>query len=583
MGGKTITTKIYMNSNSRLLPSLAACFAFSLTAWAAPVTTAFNYQGRLDRNGAVANGVFDLKFDLYSDEVGGTPVAPTREYMGRSVSGGLISVDVDFGGPEVFDGRAFWLEISARVQGATPYVLLPGRTSVRPTPYSIYALRAASVKDGGVTNISLAPGAVTAAKLAPGAVGLAQLNLPAPPQNDALLANNGGVLGWQIPQNIGPWGVTSGVGVYHFGKVGIGTTTPSHALTIASTSPSWTSNGWIGAVALPNASAIAWGANAGGQRFGMGHSNGGFSLFRTTSDPATTGSAATTDFMVTDTGNVGIGTITPANKLTVQTSGSGYGLEHTNGVVRMGTYVGGAGWFGTISNHPLYFLVNDGGSPSMSIATNGNVGVGTTSPAQKLDVAGNIKATVMILRADPVAPTNAAVICEDAGVTQFVPYNTATNKPLNIVVTDASVRALTIRGGADLAEPFAMSHQGVEPGTVVVIDAANPGKLKASTRAYDKKVAGIVSGANGIRPGISMIQEDKLEAGENVALSGRVYVKADTSAGSIEPGDLLTSSSTAGHAMKAADHDQAQGAIIGKAMTPLADGDGMVLVLVSLQ
>jgi hypothetical protein len=150
-------------------------------------------------------------------------------------------------------------------------------------------------------------------------------------------------------------------------------------------------------------------------------------------------------------------------------------------------------------------------------------------------------------------------------------------------VHDANVRALTIRGGADLAEPFAMSHDGVEPGTVVVIDEKNPGKLRRSTHAYDKKVAGIVSGANGIRPGISMIQEDMLEAGENVALSGRVCVKADTSAGAIEPGDLLTTSSTAGRAMKAADHDQAQGAILGKAMTSLNESEGMVLVLVTLQ
>ena len=286
-------------------------------------------------------------------------------------------------------------------------------------------------------------------------------------------------------------------------------------------------------------------------------------------------------------GNVGIGTNTPARKLTVVQSG--YGFEHTDGVIRLGTYAGaGGGWFGTQSNHPVYLEVN--GSPRMHIATNGNVNIGTPANSNsKLNVesdisaTGDVIATRLILRADPQGPLNAAVLCGDATVINFVPYNTATNKPLNIVVTDASVRALTIRGGADLAEPFAMSHSGVEPGTVVVIDAANPGKLKASTRAYDKKVAGIVSGANGIRPGISMIQEDKLEAGENVALSGRVYVKADASAGSIEPGDLLTTSSTAGRAMKAADHDQAQGAIIGKAMTPLADGDGMVLVLVSLQ
>jgi hypothetical protein len=148
---------------------------------------------------------------------------------------------------------------------------------------------------------------------------------------------------------------------------------------------------------------------------------------------------------------------------------------------------------------------------------------------------------------------------------------------------DASVRSLTIRGGADLAEPFAMSSKDIEPGSVVVIDEANPGKLKLSTTAYDSKVAGIVSGANGINPGISMIQEDKLEAGSNVALSGRVYVKAETSSGKIKPGDMLTTSAMPGHAMKVADRDQSQGAILGKAMTALDDSTGLVLVLVTLQ
>ena len=80
-----------------------------------------------------------------------------------------------------------------------------------------------------------------------------------------------------------------------------------------------------------------------------------------------------------------------------------------------------------------------------------------------------------------------------------------------------------------------------------------------------------------------MIQEDKLEAGENVALCGRVYVKVDDSAGTIAVGDLLTTSDKPGHAMRAADHDRAQGAIIGKAMTPVDSATGMVLVLVTLQ
>jgi hypothetical protein len=62
-----------------------------------------------------------------------------------------------------------------------------------------------------------------------------------------------------------------------------------------------------------------------------------------------------------------------------------------------------------------------------------------------------------------------------------------------------------------------------------------------------------------------------------------VYVKAETSAGSIHPGDMLTTSDTPGHAMKAADREQAQGAILGKAMTSLESGEGLVLVLVTLQ
>ena len=69
----------------------------------------------------------------------------------------------------------------------------------------------------------------------------------------------------------------------------------------------------------------------------------------------------------------------------------------------------------------------------------------------------------------------------------------------------------------------------------------------------------------------------------DVALTGRVYVLADASNGAIHPGDLLTTSRTPGHAMKVTDHTRGQGAILGKAMTGLSKGKGMVLVLVTLQ
>ena len=68
-----------------------------------------------------------------------------------------------------------------------------------------------------------------------------------------------------------------------------------------------------------------------------------------------------------------------------------------------------------------------------------------------------------------------------------------------------------------------------------------------------------------------------------VALTGRVFVWADASNGPIHPGDLLTTSANPGHAMKATNHTEAQGAILGKAMTILEEGEGLVLVLISLQ
>jgi hypothetical protein len=117
----------------------------------------------------------------------------------------------------------------------------------------------------------------------------------------------------------------------------------------------------------------------------------------------------------------------------------------------------------------------------------------------------------------------------------------------------------------------------------VVIDRQHPGELSLSSREYDSCVAGIVSGANGINPGIALHQQGMMDGDQNVALSGRVYVLADASGGAIAPGDLLTTSGTPGHAMKVTDHKRAQGAIIGKAMSGLAKGRGMVLVLVTLQ
>jgi hypothetical protein len=153
------------------------------------------------------------------------------------------------------------------------------------------------------------------------------------------------------------------------------------------------------------------------------------------------------------------------------------------------------------------------------------------------------------------------------------------------VESQASLRSLTIRGGGDLAEPFEITDaEMIEPGMVVAIDPEQPGHLRMADKAYDRTVAGIISGAGGINPGLVMKQTGTVADGAHpVALSGRVYCWADASYGAIEPGDMLTTSDTPGHAMKVTDHVQAQGAIIGKAMTELKAGKGLVLVLVTLQ
>lgn len=150
---------------------------------------------------------------------------------------------------------------------------------------------------------------------------------------------------------------------------------------------------------------------------------------------------------------------------------------------------------------------------------------------------------------------------------------------------DVSVKVLNITGGGDLAEPFGIeAKELIEPGMVVAINPDRPGQLRIADKAYDHRVAGIISGANGVNPGLTMKQEGTVADGSfPVSLTGRVYCWADASYSVIEPGDLLTTSDTFGHAMKVTDHAKAQGAVIGKAMSSLKEGKGLVLVLVSLQ
>jgi hypothetical protein len=310
-------------------------------------------------------------------------------------------------------------------------------------------------------------------------------------------------------------------------------------------------------------------------------------------------------------------------------------------------FAGGKGVFlegGSTSSAQVFAFNYDTFTP-LTLALNspgGSVGVGTSTPAGKFDVVGNtgvgIRSTI---KGSLFAPLNAAVVatgntgtgisgtsalgvyatsvddrgvmgvstnlwgvsgdCLSAGTYGILgtpneglyAYSPNAAKPAGHFVCPvggvalqadgiARVKTLQITGGADLAERF-VTQDAVEPGTVMAIDPGEPGRVRMASGAYSRTVAGVASGANALEAGV-VLSRDGSEVGTvALALTGRVWVKCDATRGPIRAGDLLTTADRAGYAMRVTDHDRAQGAVLGKAMSTLERGTGLVLVLVSLQ
>lgn len=135
---------------------------------------------------------------------------------------------------------------------------------------------------------------------------------------------------------------------------------------------------------------------------------------------------------------------------------------------------------------------------------------------------------------------------------------------------------------ADCAEDFDIEdEENVEPGSVMVLNDA--GNLQLSRQAYDKRVAGVISGAGNLRPGLVLDRQQGRSNRRPISLVGKTFCKVDASKECIEVGDLLTTSDIAGFAMKALDPTRAFGAILGKALRPLRHGQGLIPILVTLQ
>jgi hypothetical protein len=135
---------------------------------------------------------------------------------------------------------------------------------------------------------------------------------------------------------------------------------------------------------------------------------------------------------------------------------------------------------------------------------------------------------------------------------------------------------------ADCAEDFNIgSTDKIDPGTVMVL--GDDGALYPSAGGYDKRVVGVVSGAGDYKPGIVLDKRTTGHVRQPIALLGKVFCKVDATVLPIGVGDLLTTSPTPGHAMRADDPAAAFGAVIGKALRPCRTGLDLIPILIALQ
>ena len=342
-----------------------------------------------------------------------------------------------------------------------------------------------------------------------------------------------------------------------------------------------------------------------------------------------------------NSGNVGIGTATPSVRLESQMNSvyPAFNVQEANTTNRRATIGFGTnanwntGWvmgqsLGYDATKDFYLFDVTAGATRLFINTSGNVGLGTSSPSGQLEVKSGTSAHNSLYLNTTTAGFADSLIFQEAGtIKASIQHNPASlaggllfntnggSSPANTrMVIDSSGRvgignpnptktldvsgdtkvsgALdvtgTITGGTinakyqDVAEWVPATHN-IPAGTVVVLNPTQSNQVMAAAKAYDTRVAGVVSA----RPGLTLG-----EAGADkvlVATTGRVRVKVDATRASISVGDLLVTSDQEGLGMKSVPVKIGEvefhrpGTLIGKALEPLEKGKGEILVLLSLQ
>ncbi len=448
-----------------------------------------------------------------------------------------------------------------------------------------------------------------------------------------LTAFEGGFGSWQ-PLPSGPWNDGTGNDIYYnIGEVGIGTNDPLYPLHVVSSSGSTikaVNSATLGdspglyaetastagravkgvATATSGSTAGVYGGSSSPTGMGLFGRNlvGGYGVYGEgdTSDGGWAGYFYGRGYFSDD---VGIGRSDPQAKLdvngTVKMTGLQLGSSTTAGYVLTADANGVGTWQEAATGGGSFDLPYDGtvtdSGPAFKITNNGTGqgahGIfGAIPNASSADAAagyftsatGSGKAIVATASSNnAISARNnssvATILAQNDGTGDVFNGRVGSDTVFRVAGTGIThVNVLAVEGGADLAERFDIG-QGGEPGMVVEIDPDHAGKLRLSRGAYSRLVAGVISGANGVDAGMILGNLPGDIDSRPVALSGRVWVRCDASDRPIAPGDLITTAARPGYAMAVVNHDRAQGAVLGKAMTGLERGTGLVLVLVTLQ
>ncbi|MHC4619996.1 MAG: WD40/YVTN/BNR-like repeat-containing protein [Planctomycetota bacterium] len=574
---------------------------------ATPMGTAFTYQGRLIDANQPADGLYDVEFKLYDAVTDGNQIGGAIDVNEISVIDGYFTAQLDFGS-DVFDRSAVWLEVGVRPGVSTgSFTTLAPRQEVTPTPY---ALRTRGIFIDDLPYIYY-PDTWTAKEstrqwrsVAMSADG--QIQTAVAWQDQIYVSTDSGNT-WTAKDSSRIW---HSVAMSADGQIQTAVEINGQIYVSTDYGNTWTvkeSNRVWSSVAMSADGVVQTAVVSPGQIYvsidsgntwTAKESNRAWLSVAMSADGSLQTAVASSDqiYVSTDSGNTW--TAKESNRFWESVAMSSDGTVQTavenNGQIYVSTDYGNT-WTAKESTRQWQSVaMSADGTKQTAVVRFGQVYVSTNSGNTWAAKESNRDWTSVAMSADGTKQTAVAyngqiyVCSADVSVTHNVgigttnPTSRLTVKGNILVQSEATgADVAEIGEGLDYAEGFDVTDRdAVKPGTVLVIDPECPGKLTVSGEAYDRTVAGIAAGGKGLASGVRL-GVDQFDC--DVALAGRVYCNVDASIAAIKPGDLLTTSNTPGYAMKVTDYSRAQGAILGKAMSSLNEGKGLVLVLVTLQ